>query len=684
MIAAQRICLANSAWVTFDFSAVSGPFVSPPVTLMKWQSSTYDLAQLPCPEGSVFSPQLIAEADGRSQPPPPPEPVVLTMNNQTAKYEATGTVWTWVVTPQGVDPPSGRPDLPDFPTDVPLNLLPYRNWDQQITAAAVPTCAPRTPDDVAAVCTWAHNHGYRVRPRGVAHGWSPFTLPTQPDTRPILLIDLTKGFASTQLLAASDGLPTRVRAGAGITMLALLEFLEQQEGGHGSAPGFAFPHTPAPGDLTLGGTLAIGAHGTAVPTPPEDAFAASYGSISNQVLDLTVVCTDPSNPSAGYQVKTIERGDPECKALLTHLGRCLVLGATLQVIDNYNLRCQSITDLPGTTIFAAPQPGAPTPPNSFAQFLQSNGRVEVIWFPFSDNPWLHLWQVAPTKPASSIAVDAPYNYPFADHVPDELQHFIALVLNGEPWFTPMIGQTAARITANGLDGKNWAGISGTYPVSRDIWGPSKNTLLYIQDTTLRVTANGYAIHIRRDAVQQTVHDLTTMFNNLLSAYASLRSYPVNSALELRVTALDDPIGVGVAGAESPVISALSMDDTDRANGWDTAVWFDVLTIPGTADSNAFYHELEQQLLAHFTGAIGRLLPEWSKGWAYTADSGPWTDATFIAYVHNALTEGRSSADTWAYESSVLAAHDAGGIFTNSFLDQLFAASLGAASSNASP
>jgi len=506
----------------------------------------------------------------------------------------------------------------------------------------------------------------------VAHGWSPFTLPAQQDNSPVLLVDLTKAFTSTQLLAASDGLPTRVRAGTGVTMLALLEFLEQQPGGHGSAPGFAFPHTPAPGNLTLGGTLAIGAHGTAIPTPPSDAFAASYGSISNQVLDLTVVCTDPSNPSAGYQVKTIERsGDPQSKALLTHLGRSLVLGATLQVVDNFNLRCQSITNLPATTIFAAPQPGQPAPPNSFAEFLNSNGRVEVIWFPFSDNPWLHLWQVAPTKPASSIAVNTPYNYPFADYVPNELQHFITLVLNGEPSFTPMIGQTAARITANGLDGKNWAGWSGTYPVSRDIWGPSKNSLLYIQDTTLRVTANGYAIHIRRDDVQQTVHDLTTMFTNLLNEYATRDSYPVNSALELRVTALDDPATVGIPGAESPVISALSMDDTDHSNGWDIAVWFDVLTIPGTAGSNAFYHDLEQQLLNHFTGASGRLLPEWSKGWAYTADGGPWTDQTFLTYVRNTLTLGRTNGNTWADETSVLAAHDAGGIFTNSFLEQLF-------------
>jgi len=45
--------------------------------------------------------------------------------------------------------------------------------------------------------------------------------------------------------------------------------------------------------------------------------------------------------------------------------------------------------------------------------------------------------------------------------------------------------------------------------------------------------------------------------------------------------------------------------------------------------------------------------------------------TFLTYVRNTLTLGRTNGNTWADETSVLAAHDAGGIFTNSFLEQLF-------------
>ncbi len=676
MIQAQRITLTNSAGVVLDFSASAGPYrESLSAHLLVTQSATVDLAELPWPEGTVVRPLVDVEGNLRHSPPSDPEPVQLTMNGRTQHYSVHGTLFDWTVTADALDPPTGRPNLPGFPAQVPLNLLQYRNWDRQIVRPGMLTCAPLTADDVALVCNWAQDNAYQLRPRGVAHGWSPLTLtPTASPGERVLLIDLTKGFAGMELLPAGDGLPTRVKVGAGAIMLDLLTFLEQQPGGKGAAPGYSFPHTPAPGDLTVGGVLAIGAHGTAIPTPPADAFAASYGSLSNQVVELTLVGTDPANPGTRYAQRTLTRGDATAKAVLAHLGRTLVLEATLQVVDNYNLRCLSITDLPEGTIFAQPTASDPVPANSFADFLARLGRVEVIWYPFSDNPWLHTWQVAPTQPSGSIAVSTPFNYPFADVVPDGLQSLITSLVNGDPSLTPSVGKMAALVTANGLDGRNWAGVAGSYPVSRDIWGPSKNSLLYIQATTLRVTANGYAIHLRRSDVQQAVHDLTSTYSAMLATYASRGSYPVNSALELRVTGLDDPATVGVAGAESPVISALSQDATDRANGWDVAVWFDVLTIPGTPGADQFYAELETWLVGRFSGTAGRLLPEWSKGWAYTAAGGPWTSTDFLAHVRSTLSEGRAASDDWAWEAATLKGLDAAGLFGNPFLTTLFGTS----------
>ena len=669
MIQAQRIALTNSAWVVLHFSAGSGPYrQTASSTLDIWQSATVDLAAYPFPVGLVFLPEVDVEEIKGSEPPAPPG-IAFAMNGCTARYSVHGVVNAWTIQFDGVDPPSGRPALPGFPEQVPLYLEPYQNWDHQIAAPAVPTCAPVTPNDVAAVCNWAVANGYSVRPRGVMHGWSPLTI---PGTGKVLLVDLTKSFSYANFLAAGDGLPTRVRTGAGTTLLDLLTTLEAQPGGQGSASGYSFPHTPAPGNLTVGGMLAIDAHGTAVPTPPGDAFPASYGSMSNQIVELVVVATDPSAPGTTYSVQTIQRTAPEAKALLTHLGRTLVLEATLQVIDNYNLRCVSITDLPAATIFAAPTPGQPPPANSFGDFLHRLGRVEIIWFPFSANPWLHTWQVAPTQPAGSVALSAPYPYPFADYVPDDLQKLITVLMQGLPSSTPLVGQAAARVTSHGLDGEGMTGTAGVYPVSRDVWGPSKNTLLYIQDTTLRVTANGYAVHLRRADVQQAVHDLTTTFTSMLNAFAANGQYPINSALEIRMTALDDPATVGVAGAEGPVLSALTRNAADAAAGWDTAIWFDVLTIPGTPDANAFYTQLEAWLVQRFSGpGVGRLMPEWSKGWAYTEGGGPWTSSDFLAGLRSSLSDGPTPDSGWAWEVATLKAFDAGGLFTNPFLGTLF-------------
>jgi hypothetical protein len=672
MVDAQRIRVENSAWVILSFAARSDTFETPWTdSLAISQSAVIDLANFPIPEGLVFTPDVKVSADIRPSPPPPPPPITFKMNGRTANYSVHDYTFNWTVTYDSLDAPSGRPSVSGFPADVPLNLLPYVNWDQQIEAAAVLTCAPRSKADAKAVCNWAKQSGYQVRPRGVMHGWSPLTLPAAPK---VLLVDLTKSLWQTSFLPASAGLPNRVKAGAGAIMLQLLQFLEAQPGGKGPAPGYSFPHTPAPGNLTVGGVLAIDAHGTGVRTPPHDDLPASYGSMSNQVLAFTAVCTDPASPNPDeYVVRSFERGEPDAKALLVNLGRILILDATLQVVDNYNLRCQSFTNLPAATIFAAPTQAQPVPPNSFADFFNRTGRVEIIWFPFSENPWLHVWAASPEKPAGSIAVNAPYNYPFADHVPDALQSFITSILQGIPSVTPEFGRMAAQVTANGLDGKGAFGAPNVYPVSRDIWGPSKNTLLYIQDTTLRVVANGYAIHLKRTDVQQAVADFTAKFQAMLADYAGRDpgQYPINSALEIRVTGLDDPAEVGISPTpDSPVLSALGMDATDRQNGWDVALWFDVLTIPKTAHAHEFYWELEQWVVGRFSGTAGRTMPEWSKGWAYTKEDGPWTDAGFLEHVRQTLTAGRDPGDNWAYVLATLAKYDNSHLFSSMLLDQL--------------
>lgn len=676
MVEAQRVACKNDVGVDISFAATADGYVTPETSaIKKGQQQVIELAYYPFPEGLAFLPDVYMKLTRRKLPPPPPPPITFTMNGRTAFYDVTGTVQNWEVKFSTLGDPSGRPTLPGFPANIPLNVLPYNNWDHQINSPGILTCAPQSADDVAAVCNWAKDNGYQVRPRGVMHGWSPLTLPTNPDPQAkIMLVDLTKGLFQATFLPPANGLPNRVKVQTGKTMLELLKYLEGQAGGKGSAPGYSFPHTPAPGNLTVGGVLAIDAHGTAVPTKPNDDFQASYGSMSNQILEFTAVVTDPNSGTPNqYVLRTFKRGESDAKVFLAHLGRAMLVEATLQVIDNYNLRCQSFTNFSESVVFAAPTSTTPIPPDSFGDYLNRCGRVEVIWYRTGTNPWLHVWSVAPTKPEGSTAVTSPYNYPFADNVPERLQSLIKEAVTIAPWVTPAVGTLAAYVTTNGLDGINIDPFGKPYPPSRDIWGPSKNTLLYIQDTTLQVTANGYALQMKKTDVQQAVFDFTTQFTSLLASYEKDWKYPVNAAVEIRVTSLDDPASVAIGSgitAESPVISALSYDGLAKQKGWEVALWVDVLTIPGTNYSNEFYADLEAWLLQRFSGNVARTLPEWSKGWAYTKQ-GAWTNTGFLDHIRQAFTAGPNDQNNWKFEVETLKKYDKSNLFTNPLLDQLF-------------
>jgi hypothetical protein len=670
MIQAQKIACINHAGFVMSFVAqTNGARSLPTGNYPINQTEVVDLGQSSFRTGLEFWPEVDAVL-GRTVD--SDDHIIFAMNGQTATYEVRGTTLDYSVKLVGQSGGS----LPDFPANVPLGQYPFANWADDLTLANVWTCEPTTPQDVVDVCNWAAGHGFRVRARGFMHGWSPLTVTAGMSTDSVLLVDLTKHLNQMALIPAANGQPPQVRVGTGALMIDLLTFLEQQQGGGGSAPGYSFPHTPAPGNLTVGGVLAINAHGTAVPLPPADDFPSGYGSMSNRILQLTAVVTDShgATPNA-YALKTFVRGDGDDQAFLTHLGRAMIVEAVLEVVPNYNMRCQSFTNLPDSTLFQPGNASGPPPDYSFADFVERFGRVEIIWFPFTSNPWLHVWQIAPKQPPGSRAVPGPYNYPFADTVSQAEQDILRFATRsqGLKELTPTLGKLMFNTANNGFDGKDAFGNSGVYPVSRDIWGPSKDVLLYIQDTTLKVTANGYAVQMRKADVQQAVHDFAAEYQALIAKYVAQGEYPINSALEIRVTGLDDPSPVNVpAGqqATTPVLSSLTYDAVAKANNWDVALWLDVLTIPGTPNANDFFADLETWLLGRFTGAAGRVFPEWSKGWAYTS-AGPWTNATFMQHIRSVFTDGRASNQTWNWEVATLKSYDKSNLFGNALLDQLF-------------
>ncbi|MFG2942213.1 cholesterol oxidase substrate-binding domain-containing protein [Streptomyces sp. NPDC048282] len=526
------------------------------------------------------------------------------------------------------DPAEAAAELPDFPAEVALYRSAYRNWVGEITADGLWACAPADAGQVLAVVDWAWRNGRRVRARGASHGWSPLTITegTAADDQ-VLLVDTTAHLTGLSLESGS-----LVRAGTGVTLEALLTFLE----GHG----LGLTAAPAPGDLTLGGALAVDAHGTAVPADGEDPPPGhTYGSLSNLVVSLTAVVWDED--AGAYVLRTFGRGEADCAALLTHLGRALVTEVVLRVGANSNLRCVSRTDIPAGELFAAPGSGGRT----LDGFLTRSGRVEAIWFAFTEYPWLKEWSVAPAKPLTSRHVTSPYNYPFSDHVPTVVADLAGRMVSDAAWYlAPVLGNAQLDVAALGL----------VTTLSSDIWGPSKNTLLYIRPTTLRINANGYAVLTERGEVQRVVHEFTSFYRERLTAYAASGRFPVNGSVEIRVTGLDEPGDVGVAGAQVPSLSAVRPRD-----GADTAVWLDVLTLPGTPYAEAFLRELERFLFERFEGTR----VEWSKGWAYT-ESGVWSDEEVLGV---RIPDSFGGA-VWDAAVGVLDRLDPHRVFGNGFLD----------------
>lgn len=543
---------------------------------------------------------------------------------------------TWLPVGRTTAAAAGSTAPPDFPSGVPLYRRVFENWAKSTRVEDVWTCSPAEPADVVRVANWAATHGYRLRPCGMMHNWSPLTVTgDETDESRIVLVD-TRSLNSMRIV---EGYATpAVTVGAGATMDELLSFLE--------VAGLGFGSVPAPGDITVGGALAIDAHGAAVPARGERRVPGhTYGSLSNLVLSLTVVAWNDER--GRYEERVIDRRHPLAEAFLVSLGRTFITEVTMQAGTNQNVRCQSYVDIPATELFAASSAPAR---RTFTSFLDTAGRAEAIWYPFTDRPWFKVWSIAPTKPLLSRQVDQPYNYPFSDNVPDELADLANSLVTGSPESTPVFGAAMYAVTAAGL------GASASY----DIWGPSKNTLLYIKPTTLRVDANGYAVVTDRSRVQALLHDVTSHYTERVTALAAEGRYPANMPLEIRVTGLDDPREVDAAphGARVPALSALR---ARRASGDDVVVWFNALSLPGTEGADAFYLEFEQWLQQYAARAGDVVRPEWSKGWAYTA-AGPWSDASFVAsglrslYPDLVQTAGR-------FDEA-----DPHGVFSNDFLD----------------
>ncbi|WP_214414034.1 cholesterol oxidase substrate-binding domain-containing protein [Sphaerisporangium fuscum] len=534
------------------------------------------------------------------------------------------------------------PAPPGPPAGISIYQQAYRNWSGEVVVENLWTAAPRTPAEVVTLANWARAAGWRLRPRGARLGWSPLTVAEDTPAQ-VIVVDTTEHLTAVRV---DPGSPASVTVQPGLTVDGLMAAL--------SAAGYGLNAAPALGEVTVGGVLAVGGRGTGVPAVGETPAAGhTYGSLSNLIVSLTAVVWDSS--LGAYTLRTYSRSDPAIQALLVNLGRAFVTEVTLRVGPERRLRCQSWFNVSADTLYAPP---ATAGPQSFASYVNACGRVVCIWFPFTDNPWLRLWTVQPTRPPLSREVTQPYNYPFNDIVPKQVSDLLAQIIGGNASLTPSFLQTQISLVG--------AGLIAT--ASWDIWGRAVNLLSYVKSSTLRITTCCYAIHTRRADIQRVVSEFHAFYKGKLEEYRAAGRYPMNGPVEIRVTGLDDPADSLVAGARPAQLSPLR-PRPDHPE-WDVAVWVDLISIPGTRYQDDFYREMEQWLLSHYSGSYAAVRPEWSKRFAHSA-RGPWTDDAMLgATIPQLYRTGYPSSDNWDTAWSTLNALDPHGVFASTFLDEL--------------
>lgn len=520
----------------------------------------------------------------------------------------------------------------------------FENWAHEIRVDDVWTCEPRTFEQVVRIANWAAARGWRVRPVGARHGWVPTTVvPGQPAEAEMVLLDMT---AHLNKIVRVNVATKAITAHAGASMDDVMQALQDV--------GLGLTSIPAPGDVTLGGVLAIDGHGAAMPAKGENTAGRSYGSISNRVVSLKAVVWD--NGTKRFVLKEFTRDMAVTKAMLVSLGRVMIVEATLRAETNVYLQCRSITDITAEELFAAPDNAQGK--RTFASFIDHAGRVEAIWFAFTDTPWLKYWKVESTQPPGTRKVTKPYNYVFSDNIPQPIARMADAIVAGNGDLTPTFGKFALRASKAGLKATN----------TENLWGPSRATLHYIKPTTLRATDWGWVVLTKREHIQRVAHEFVTKHSQLVEDYRARGLYPWNISLELRCTGLDYAADAGTPSAEVPSLSALAPRADHQE--WDTAIWLNLMSLPRTPGEHVFRRDLERWLFATYTGDYATVRAEWTKNWGYT-DQGCWKNTTVLReFVPNSFRYARTKDNGWDWAMQRLYELDPRRVFSNEFLDDL--------------
>lgn len=489
-----------------------------------------------------------------------------------------------------------------------------KNWSGEISQVGY-FYIPRNVEELLFIVNWSYLNDKKVRVVGYGHNFSALNF-SSFDKYSYVFISLAR------LSDLSIDTRLRVTAGTGISIEKLASSL--------AAKGLTLPCFPAIGEVSLGGALAVGAHGT----------GKSTGTMSNLVLSLTAVVWDADE--GRYVLKTFEKDSSGFTSFLVNLGRSVLVDCTLQAIPNFRVRCLSTMDISAIDLFSSPN----SQDELSFQFLNglSDG-IEVIWWPGTQFPWIKQWFRERTRPLTSVEVNAPYNYPFMIGIPAVLSHIISFLVRKIPGAPDLFFKRIISSIKRGLRSRG------------DLWGWNKDCVIYVRPSTMRYSDSGWVILTDYTNLQTVVYEV---YQKIKSFYDTYGGNVLNGPLDIRVTNLD--ISESELSSHAPLLSPIR-----KSGNYTCAIWINLLTLPKTKGASKVIKAFEEWLWDRFDGDIGRLRVEWSKCWAYDSRGSALNSKILTEDIPNSFNDG----DSWRKARDVLAAHDPHFLFSSSLLCTLF-------------
>ena len=294
--------------------------------------------------------------------------------------------------------------------------------------------------------------------------------------------------------------------------------------------------------------------------------------------------------------------------------------------------------------------------------------MDVIYYPFNpDNRvWVKTWTVTPEKPAEARWVTEPYE--LSSGV--KMSPIVADILSSTMRTFPRWVKNYNQLSMNGIDDL----MANNDPDSKinDIWGSAYTTTLYVQPETPRKTVAAWGLIIARENLQRALAEWYEFFTQLLAEFEQRGLFPYSGPVELRAQGLEYKHEVLMADAVEPTLSG-ARPHPDHPEK-DIIIWFAInnnVDQPSAAEFNA---RLEAWYYENYA-SYGLVRPEWTKGYAYTADGqfgGAWTNEEILTQRYPATwRDGYSSDNDWTFAHQRFNQIDPHGVFANEHLLKLF-------------